>query len=360
MAVRSNDHSVRTASARRAIAEAGLDALVVSQPANIRYLCGYSGSAGLLLVTARGSDFLTDFRYQEQVKREVKGARCRIIRRDLFTDLAGLPGIRSLRKVGFESQHLPFERYDFLRRNLKAVIPTAGLVERLRQTKQAAEIAAIAAAAAVADRAFAQIVREIKPGMTERAIAARLDFLLKSLGADRPSFETIVGSGPNGALPHARPGSRRVRQGDLIVLDFGAQRRGYCSDMTRTVAVGRPTDRQRHIYGIVRDAQLAGLKAVRAGVSGKAADAAARGVIAAAGYGERYGHGLGHGVGLEVHELPRLGKLSDNVLAEGAVVTVEPGIYLPGWGGVRIEDLVAVTRSGNRVLSRSTKELIAI
>lgn len=355
-----NERTQRAAAARRAIARAGLDAMLVSHPANIRYLCGYSGSAGLLLVTRRSSTFLTDFRYQEQVKHEVTAARCVIIRKDLFTDLAALPGIRALRRVGFESQHLTFDRYDFLRQHLRPVVPTAGLVERLREVKGPSEIAAIAKAAAIADRAFARIVREIRPGMTELAIAERLEALMKSAGASRPSFETIVGSGPNGALPHARPGRRRVRWGDLIVLDFGAYYRGYCSDMTRTIALGRPTDRQRLIYGIVQRAQQAGLDAVGAGVSGRAADAAARAVIDQAGYGTGYGHGLGHGVGMEVHELPRLGKLSDNVLPANAVVTVEPGIYLPGWGGVRIEDLVVVTKTGNRILSRSPKQLIAL
>lgn len=355
-----SDHAKRMAAARRAAARAGLDALLVSHLVNVRYLCGYSGSAGLLLVTRAGSSFLTDFRYQEQIKREVHGARRVIINKDLYSDLLELRGIGKLRKIGFESQHLTFDRYDFLRKNLTAVIPTAGMIERLREVKRPEEIGEIAAAARIADRAFAQIVREIKPGMTELAIAARLEFLLKSLGASRPSFETIVGSGPNGALPHAKPGARRVRRGDFIVIDFGAFHRGYCSDMTRTVVLGKPTDKHKRIYGIVRDAQLAGLRAVRTGVSGKQADAAARWVIEAAGFGKQFGHGLGHGVGMEVHELPRLGKLSDNILQENSVVTVEPGVYLPGWGGVRIEDLVAVTKTGVRILSKSKKDLIVI
>ncbi|MCU0606864.1 MAG: Xaa-Pro peptidase family protein [Candidatus Edwardsbacteria bacterium] len=350
----------RAAAARRAMTRAGLAALLVSRPANIRYLCGYTGSAGLLLVTRRGSTFLTDFRYQEQVKREVTAARCVIIRTDLYSDLVALPGIRALRRIGFESQHLTFDRYDFLRKHLRPPVPTAGLIEGLREIKDRSEIGAITKAAAIADRAFARIVREIRPGMTETAIAARLEALMKEQGASRPSFETIVGSGPNGALPHAKPGPRTVRKGDFIVLDFGAQYRGYCSDMTRTVVLGRPSDRHKLIYGIVQRAQQAGLDAVRAGVSGRAADAAARDVIERAGHGGRFGHGLGHGVGLEVHERPRLGRLSDDVLRAGAVVTVEPGVYLPGWGGVRIEDLVVVTDAGNRVLSRSPKQLIAI
>jgi Xaa-Pro aminopeptidase len=354
------EHAKRIAVVRRAIARAGLDALLVNHLVNVRYLCGYSGSSGLLLVTPGINHFLTDFRYQEQIKREVTGARCVIIKKDCYTDLLGVAGLGKLRRIGFEAQHLTFDHYDFLRKNLKAFVPAIGVVERLREVKQSGEVTAIAGAARIADRAFARIVREIKPGMSELAIAARLEFLLKSLGASRPSFDTIVGSGPNGAQPHAKPGQRKVRKGDFIVLDFGAFYHGYCSDMTRTVVLGKTTDKHKRIYGIVRDAQLAGLHTVRAGVSGKQADAAARAVIEREGYGKYFGHGLGHGVGMEVHELPRLGKLSDNILPENSVVTVEPGVYLPGWGGVRIEDLVVVTKTGNRVLSRSSKELISI
>ncbi len=353
-------HAARIAKLRTQIKSAGLDGLLVNHLPNIRYLCGYSGSAGLLLVTRRQAFFLTDFRYQEQARHEVTGARRIIIKKDLYSDLLERTGIDRLRRVGFESQHLFFSQYEFLRKGLQRAVPTTAVVERLRQVKDRGELAAIARAAAIADRAFARMVREIKPGMTELAIAARLEGLMKSYGASRPSFETIVGSGPNGALPHAKPGPRRVRRGDLIVLDFGAYYQGYCSDMTRTVVLGKPSEKQKLIYGIVQRAQLAGLDAVQAGVSGKVADGIARAIIVDAGYGKGYGHGLGHGVGMEVHELPRLSKLSDNILPENSVVTVEPGIYLPGWGGVRIEDLVVVTKHGNKILSRSPKELIVI
>ena len=353
-------HSARIAKLRTHIRLAGLDGLLVNYLPNIRYLCGYTGSAGLLLVTQRQSFFLTDFRYQEQARHEVKSAQRIIIKKDLYSDLLQRTNSTSLRRVGFESQHMVFAQYEFLRKGLKLAIPTTAVVEQLRQVKDPGELKTIARAAAIADRAFARIIREIKPGMTELAIAARLEALMKSFGAARPSFETIVGSGPNGALPHAKPGPRTVRKGDLIVLDFGAYYQGYCSDMTRTVVLGKPTDKHKLIYGIVRRAQLAGLDAVQAGVNGKVADGIARAVIAGAGYGANYGHGLGHGVGLEVHELPRLGKLSDHVLPANSVVTVEPGIYLPGWGGVRIEDLVVVTKTGNRILSRSPKELFVI
>jgi Xaa-Pro aminopeptidase len=353
-------HAARIARLRTQIKLAGLDGLLVNHLPNVRYLCGYTGSAGLLLVTRTQASFLTDFRYQEQARHEVRGARRIIIKRDLYSDLLERTDIARLRRVGFESQHLFFSQYEFLRKGVKRVVPTAAMVEQLRQVKDGGELKAIAHAAAIADRAFARIVREIRPGMTELAIAARLEGLMKSFGAQRPSFETIVGSGPNGALPHAKPGPRKVRRGDLIVLDFGAYYQGYCSDMTRTVALGEPSDKQKLIYSIVQRAQLAGLDAVQAGVSGKVADSIARAIIVDAGYGKGYGHGLGHGVGMEVHELPRLSKLSDNILPANSVVTVEPGIYLPGWGGVRIEDLVVVTKHGNKILSRSPKELVII
>ncbi|MDI6740431.1 MAG: aminopeptidase P family protein [Candidatus Edwardsbacteria bacterium] len=354
------DYTKRVAAARKRISDQGLDALLVSHPVNIRYLCGYSGSAGLLLVAPKKNFFLTDFRYQEQIKREVKATQRVVIKKDLYSDLLELPGIRDNRRIGFESQHLTYDRYDFLRKNLKAVKPADGVVEQLRTVKQPDEIRKIAAAARIADQAFSMIIKEIKPGMTELAIAARLDYLLMTLGASGSSFDTIVGSGPNGALPHVKPGERRVRKGDFIVLDFGAFHQGYCSDMTRTVVLGKPTARHKEVYGVVLRAQAAGLAAVKADVSGKAADGAARRVIERAGYGRFFGHGLGHGVGMEVHEWPRLGRLSGDTLQAGNVVTVEPGIYLPGWGGVRIEDLVVVTKTGNRILTGSSKQLIFI
>lgn len=339
-----------------------LDGLIVTGPANIRYLCGYSGSSGMLWATPRETVFFTDFRYQEQIKREVRAGRRVIIKKSLLDDLLAQPGIRKARRMGYESGHLLCSQLERIARDVPArrLKPTAGLVEAVRQVKEPGELALMARAAAIADRAFSAIVKLIKPGMSERMVAAQLDFFLKSYGADKPSFDSIVAAGPNSALPHAQPGDRKLRRGDFLVMDFGARYRGYCSDMTRTVCIGKPTARHLEIYGLVQRAQAAGLKAARPGVQGRAADGAARAVIEEAGYGRYFGHGLGHGVGLEVHEGPRLGKTSQDFLRPGHAVTVEPGVYLPGWGGVRIEDLVAVTPAGCRILTRSTKKLITI
>lgn len=340
----------------------GLDGMIVTGLANVWYLCGYSGSSGLLWLSPKTEVFFTDFRYQEQAKREVKASKKVIIRKTLLDDLLALPGVQKARRIGYESGHLLCSQWERLSQGIpaKRLVPTAGLVESSRQAKDEGELAKIAKAAAIADRAFSALLKFIKPGMSERAVANQLDFFLKRYGADKPSFDSIVASGPNSALPHAQPGDRKLRRGDFLVLDFGAKHRGYCSDMTRTVCIGKPAARHLEIYGLVQRAQAAGLKAVRPGVRGREADDAARAVIEGAGYGKCFGHGLGHGVGLEVHEGPRLGKTSEDVLRPGHVVTVEPGVYLPGWGGVRIEDLVAVTGVGCRILTRSDNKLIAI
>jgi Xaa-Pro aminopeptidase len=359
---KTNPYSKRTAAARAALKQRKLDGLIVTKPANVRYLSGYSGSSGLLWLVRRESLLLTDFRYQEQCKREVRGSRTVIIKKSLFEDLLAVPSFAKARTVGFESPALAFAQYAFLKKRArtKRYVATEKIVEAIRLIKGSGELAKVARAAAIADRAFAAIVKRIRPGMTEEDVAAQLDGLMKHFGSSKPSFDTIVASGQNSALPHAQPGSRKLRRGDFLTMDFGATYQGYHSDMTRTVCIGRPTPKHRQIYNLVLEAQLKGLRAVRHGTRGADADAAAREVIEQAGYGSCFGHGLGHGVGLEVHEGPGLRKLSEDVLKTGQVVTVEPGVYLPGWGGVRIEDLVVVTRSGCRILSRSPKKLTVI
>ncbi|HAD82670.1 MAG: hypothetical protein A2509_11465 [Candidatus Edwardsbacteria bacterium RIFOXYD12_FULL_50_11] len=352
----------RIDSIKKALRLKKLDAMLFTNLLNIRYLAGYSGSSGMLLVNSQGADFLTDFRYKEQSAKEVKNARTTIIAGSLLEELIRLPAFVRSKKVGIEDQNLSYAQFLQLQKLApgKKFIAASGMAESLRQVKTSAEIQKIARAAQIADQAFAGIVKFIKPGLTEKAIASQLDHTLKLLGAANPSFDSIVGSGPNGALPHAQPSDRKVRKGDFIVLDFGAIYRGYHSDMTRTVCLGRPTEKHLKIYDIVTQAQSAGLKAVRAGARGREADAAARKIINDAGYGKYYGHGLGHGVGLEVHEAPGVGMKAENLLPENSIVTVEPGIYLPGWGGVRIEDLVVVAKGGCRILSRSTKKIITI
>jgi Xaa-Pro aminopeptidase len=316
----------------------------------------------LLWISKKQSVFFTDFRYQEQVKREVFGAKAVIIKKSLWEELFQLQDFKKARNIGFEKADLSYSQYEFLHKELKRrkAVPVAGMVEDLRKVKAAEETAKIAKAAAIADRAFARIVKFIKPGMTELQLAAQLEHYMKDLGASNPSFDSIIAAGPNSALPHAQPSGRKIRKGDFIVLDFGATYQGYRSDMTRTLCVGKPTPKHLKIYDTVLKAQLAGLKAIKAGVRGKEADAAARQIIDQAGYSKYFGHGLGHGVGLDVHELPGVGSKSENLLPADSVVTCEPGIYLPGWGGVRIEDLVVVTKAGCRILSRSPKKMIII
>lgn len=352
----------RITNIQRAVVKNNLDGMLFTNLLNIRYLAGYSGSSGVLWVTPRRAVFLTDFRYKEQSAREVKNARTVIIADSLLDDLVKLPEFINARKIGIEEQAMSYFQYRNLQNKSKGkkLVPVSGMAEKLRQIKTAEEIIKIARAAQIADQAFSRILKFIKPGISEKHIATELDHTLKTLGSSNPSFDSIVGSGPNGALPHAQPGDRKVRKGDFIVLDFGAIYQGYHSDMTRTVCLGHPTEKHLKIYDIVSRAQMAGLKAVKAGIKGKEADLAARKIIDEAGYGKCYGHGLGHGVGLEVHEGPNMGIKSENILPEGSLVTVEPGIYLPGWGGVRIEDLVVVKKNSCRVLSKSTKKLIII
>ena len=355
-------HGKRINGIIKALTAQKADGLIITNLINIRYLTGYSGSSGLLWISKKGSVFFTDFRYQEQVKREVKGVKSVIIKNGLWEELFLNPGFKKARKIGFEKNDLKYHQYELLKKELKAkkTLPLTGLTEELRKVKDPDEIKCIARAAAIADQAFSRIVKIVKPGMTELEITGRLESLMKSFGSLKISFDTIVGSGPNSALPHAQPSERKIRKGDFIVFDFGATYRGYHSDMTRTVCIGEPSPKHLKVYDTVLKSQLAGLKSIKAGIKGMEADQAARAVINAAGYAKHFGHGLGHGVGLEVHEAPGVGSKSVNLLPVNSVVTVEPGIYLPGWGGVRIEDLVVVTARGCRILSNSPKKLIII
>jgi len=339
--------------------ESGVDGFLVTNLPNIRYLCGYSGSNGILLVTRHGSYLYTDFRYQEQVREEVRGARAVIRDRDLFASFP-VEHTKGIRRLGFEQAFLSFGNFRTLQKQLPRtrLKPCANLTSGLRSVKDEAELALIARAAANADRVFKQVLPLIKPGVCERDLAAEIDYRLLRHGGI--AFDTIVASGPRGALPHAQPTSRKLKKGDAVVFDLGARFEGYCSDMTRTVFVGRADRKAREIYEIVLDAQLQALGGVRAGAKCAAVDALARSYIREKGYGKEFGHGLGHGVGLEVHEAPGLGARAADSLVKRQVVTVEPGIYLPGWGGVRIEDLVAVTLRGCRILSSFPKRLLEL
>jgi Xaa-Pro aminopeptidase len=354
----------RVAALREALGRADLDGLLVTSLPNVRYLTGFSGSSALLLVTPLDLVLLTDFRYATQVEDEV-GAHVtvRIEPSNLWTGLwPQLAGHAGVERLGFESAHLTHR--DFARLLEQGARwqwrPAIDLVEELRAVKDAAEVAAIERAVAVAERALSRTLEGVAPGLSELAVAGMLERHLREEGSEAHPFASIVATGPRSALPHAHAGSRTLERGDLVLIDFGAVVDGYCSDITRTIVLGTASSEQRDVHEIVREANARASGAVRAGMRGMAADAVAREYIALRGHGEAFGHSLGHGIGLEVHEAPRLARTIETPLAAGMVVTVEPGIYLPGWGGVRIEDDVLITETGGRVLTGFSRALLEI
>jgi Xaa-Pro aminopeptidase len=329
--------------------------LLVTHGPNVRYLTGFSSSNAALLVEPGRVRLFTDFRYVDAA-RAVEGVELVETKRSLTTALAEvLEG-----RVGFEAEAVTYSAWETLRGGGLDLVPRRGLVEKLRAVKDEGELDALRRAGEITSRAYDRFAEESFVGRTERELAWQLDGLFHELGAHAPSFETIVASGPNSARPHARPTDREVEAGETVVIDAGAQVDGYCADCTRTFATGPLPDELKAAYVATLEGQLAGLEAVRAGVTGVDADAAARDVIEAAGLGGKFGHGLGHGVGLDVHEAPRLSRESNDTLAAGNVVTVEPGIYLEGLGGIRIEDLVIVTDGEPEILTSSTKDLVTV
>jgi Xaa-Pro aminopeptidase len=342
------------------MSEQGLDLLLVTALVNVRYMTGYTGSNGLAVVGRDTRVFVTDFRYVEQAAEEVDPSyERRQDQNDLFGRLGEvLPGGELA--LGFDDANITVRQHAALRDLVPgrvALVAAGGLVERLRAVKGPEEIELIRTAARAGDAALARLLEHGFVGRTERQLADELELAMRELGADRPSFESIVAAGPHGALPHARPRDVNVQRGDMVVIDWGAEMGGYCSDCTRTIAAGEPSGEAREVYDLVLAAQLAGVQAIRAGAGGREVDAVARAVIDAGGHAEHFGHGLGHGVGAEIHEAPRLSTRSEDELQSGNVVTVEPGVYLPGEFGVRIEDLVVVSEDGCEILTGLTKEL---
>jgi Xaa-Pro aminopeptidase len=329
--------------------------LLVSNPLNVLYLVGFSSSNAALLVEPERLQLFSDFRYAE-AGRAVEGVEFvetkRLVWADLVERLSG--------RIGFEAEDLTYARYETLAAGSAELIPRRGLVEALRVVKEDAELEAIRRAAAVTTEAYERLASEPLVGRTERELAWRMDELFHEGGAERPAFETIVAAGTNSARPHAVPGEREIEAGQTVVIDAGARVDGYCADCTRTFATGPLPERLKEAYAVCLEAQLAGLEAARPGATGVDADGAARRVIEDAGFGEAFGHGLGHGVGLDVHEAPRLGRESTDTLAAGNVVTIEPGIYLEGLGGIRIEDLAVVREGEPEVLTGFTKDLVDV
>lgn len=349
---------------RDLLREAGLDALLVSAPSNVRYLTGFTGSNGAVVVAqdADGDRLVTDFRYRTQVETECPGIDVVIDRGVVLGGAAYATGA-GLSRLGFEAEHLTVSLHAAVQaahRDL-GLTATSGLVEGLRVVKDDAELAALAEACRISDAALADLLPQVRPGLTERELARRLEALMLDHGAEAVSFDSIVAAGPHSAIPHHSPTDRPVEAGDLLKIDFGALSAGYHADETRTFVVGRPPAAwQSELHALVAEAQRAGVAALGVGAGLRDVDHAARSVIAAAGHAEHFGHGLGHGVGLDIHEAPMIGYAADGILVDRTPVTVEPGVYLPGRGGVRIEDTLVVRTGGPVSLTTTTRELLVL
>lgn len=344
--------------------EKKLDAILVSDPFNMRYITGFRGGEGYVYLSEQRQVLLTDSRYTTQARDEADGFE--IVQVDGTADyikrLYGFMQEENVKVLGFEDEHLIYVSVKGLQDGCPGVEFAAldGALNRLRIIKNEAELKALRQAEHVGDLAFEEILKIIRPGMTELQVAAELEYSMKKNGAVRTSFETIVASGINSAMPHAIPSEKKIESGDFVTMDFGCMIDGYCSDMTRTIVVGKADEKQKEIYNIVLQAQLAALDAVKAGMKGSEVDKVARDIIYSAGYQECFGHGLGHSVGLFIHEDPRLSPKCHEVLEENMIQTVEPGIYVPGFGGVRIEDMIIVKKDGHENLTHSPKELLEV
>ena len=344
------------------LAERELDAILISAPENRRYLSGFTGSAGYLLLSAGNAVLVTDSRYTEQATGQSPNYQVLQVRGgwDWLMEMLKENGIK---RLGFESQHMTVATYNDLLDAVKAkedlgqvsLVASSGITEALRTTKGPDELASLQKAIDASDAAMTAVCPAIEEGMTEREVARRMESAMRDFGSEGTSFDTIVATGPNGAMAHHRPSDRPIRRGEPVVIDMGAQVGGYCSDITRTVVVGEPDETFNKIYDIVLGAQLTAISTVKPGMTGEECDGLSRTVIGEAGYGDNFGHSLGHGVGLEVHENPRVGPKAANTLEAGMVFTVEPGIYLTGWGGVRIEDIVILGEYGAKPLSKASK-----
>lgn len=359
---------MRMERARELMRENGLDAVLAASPASIRYLSGFVGRDSYLYFSGEKQVILTDSRYTLQAEEEAPDCQVRTIAGErgygeLLKELFEEDGVR---RIGFEDGAMTWQMVRKLQdktggeKERERWIPLEEKLARLRSVKDEEEIAKMARAEQIGDEAFSYILTELKPGVTELEIAAKLEYYMRSHGAQEKSFDTIVASGLHSAMPHAVPSEKVLERGDFVTLDFGCKYQGYCSDMTRTVVIGKASERQKEIYRIVLEAQKTALAGLRAGMTGVEGDRMAREVIEKAGYGEYFGHGLGHSVGLEIHEKPALSFKDDSVIQPGVIETVEPGIYVPGFGGVRIEDMVVVTEDGCRNLTGSPKELIEL
>ncbi|MCX6009904.1 MAG: Xaa-Pro peptidase family protein [Chloroflexi bacterium] len=346
---------------RQSLTQQELDVLIVSQPENRRYLSGFTGSTGWLLISSSNAFLAVDFRYVEQAKKEASDFDIIHVKGDLVNWLPKLASDLGFKKVGFEADQVPFAIYQQLFKTVDddhyqtQLIPTNGLVESLRVVKEPEEVKFITAAVKLADAAFDHAKSIIRPGVSEKEIAWELERFLREMGSEAVPFDIIVASGSNAALPHAKPSDKVILENEPVVIDLGARVNGYCSDLSRTFFLGDEDKTFSKIYDIVLGAQLTALAAIMAGMSGAQADRLARTIVEQAGYDDAFGHGLGHGIGLGAHESPRLGPNSSDLLIDGMVFTIEPGIYIAGWGGVRIEDTVVMENGRVKALTKAEK-----
>jgi Xaa-Pro aminopeptidase len=352
----------RVARVRSIVHRRGLDGMIVSSLPHVRYLTGFTGSNGACMITQRSALFVTDLRYRDQARDEVRGFRRIITSRGLFEGSASRRPLSGCKRVGFDSGHVTYALYRSLRSLFPEVllVPTVGVVDSLMRTKDAEEVACIQQAAEITDRVFMEVLAMIAPGVVELDIAAEISYLQRRQGAERDAFDILVAGGERAAFPHAKASTRKISRNEMVILDFGCVVRGYASDLTRTVHVGRPSRRAVELYRVVQEAQQEALAAVTAGMRARDLDAIARKRIQRAGWGRYFNHSLGHGLGMHVHEAPRVSALSTDTIAAGDVITIEPGVYIPDYGGVRIEDDVLVLEHGCRVFNASPKELMIL
>ena len=351
----------RVANLRKEMFEEDISSFLITSSYNLRYLTGFTGTTGVALITLEEAFFITDFRYTEQAETQCEGYKIVQNHGPIFDVVADLVEEKELINLAFEEATVSFKEYVQLEMILEVdLIPVSGMIEELREIKDDSEIEIIQKACEIADQAFSHILTYIKPGMTEIQVANELDFHMRSLGASSVSFETIVASGLRSAMPHGVASEKVIEQGDFITIDFGCYYQGYVSDMTRTISLGEPSEKLKEIYQIVKEAQQKVLDIAKPGMTGAELDAVARDFITSKGYGEAFGHSTGHGIGLEIHEGPNVSTMAEKVFVSGNVITNEPGIYLPGIGGVRIEDDMLVTDNGIKRLTHSEKELIIL
>ncbi|RKY53667.1 MAG: hypothetical protein DRP93_06240 [Candidatus Neomarinimicrobiota bacterium] len=356
-------NSLRLKRLRERMKHEKIDAMFVRSSSNLRYISGYSGSNGMCYINADAAWFFTDFRYKTQSAAEVNNMYIDVpVGKDLLQAMKDMECVKSTDVIGFEGNHLSFEQYDKLKKLFpdNKFVNKAMLMEDIASIKEEVEIECFREAARITDAAFNELLNEIKPGISERMLDAKLSYIMKSLGSEKDSFDTIVASGINGSRPHHSPTEKLLQNGEFVTIDFGAMYKGYHGDVTRTVCLGKADEKQREIYTIVLEAQERAIAGIRPGMMGNAVDALARDYISLKGYGEYFGHGLGHGLSLEIHAEPRLSPNYEKKLLANQIVTVEPGIYIPDWGGVRIEDDVIITENGVENITKSPKRLLEL